>query len=111
MYNEHEELNLGDIMSDAYVYAVENSEYYDGRSSRCGGCSERNSTYFIQRGCHGRTGLQFIFTWNWEGWAGGLSADQPYLTGKELKLVAEIDASVSDFMTIARLYCSGLNFT
>ena len=30
MYNEHEELNLGDIMSDAYVYAVENSEYYDG---------------------------------------------------------------------------------
>ena len=28
-----------------------------------------------------------------------------------MKLVAEIDASVSDFMTIARLYCSGLNFT
>ena len=28
MYNKHEELNLGDIMSDAYVYAVENSEYY-----------------------------------------------------------------------------------
>ena len=25
--------------------------------------------------------------------------------------MAEIDASVSDFMTIARLYCSGLNFT
>ena len=34
-----------------------------------------------------------------------------YLTGKELKLVAEVDASVSDFMTTARLYCSGLNFT
>ena len=26
----HEELNLGDIISDAYIYAVENSEYYDG---------------------------------------------------------------------------------
>ena len=33
-----------------------------------------------------------------------------YLTGKELKLAAEVDASVSDFMTTARLYCSGLNF-
>ena len=30
MYNEHEELNLGDIMSDAYVYAVENAADYDG---------------------------------------------------------------------------------
>lgn len=34
-----------------------------------------------------------------------------YLTGKELKTAAEIDASVSDFMTTARLYSSGLNFT
>ena len=34
-----------------------------------------------------------------------------YLTGKELRTAAEIDASVSDFMTTARLYCSGLNFT
>ena len=34
-----------------------------------------------------------------------------YLTGKELKTVAEVDASISDFMTIARLYCSGMNFT
>ena len=30
--------------------------------------------------------------------------------GKDLKLAAEVDASVSDFMTTARLYCSGLNF-
>ncbi len=33
-----------------------------------------------------------------------------YLTGEELKTAAEIDASVSDFMTTARLYMSGLNF-
>ena len=31
METKHEELNLGDIISDAYVYAVENSEGYDGR--------------------------------------------------------------------------------
>lgn len=30
MGTKHEELNLGDIMSDAYIYAVENSEYFEG---------------------------------------------------------------------------------
>lgn len=30
MSTRHEELNLGDIISDAYVYAVENSDNYDG---------------------------------------------------------------------------------
>ncbi len=36
---------------------------------------------------------------------------EAYLTGKELKTVAEIDASVSDLMTSARLYMYGLQFT
>jgi len=34
-----------------------------------------------------------------------------YLTGKELKTVAEIDASVSTLMSEARLYTSGLTYT
>ena len=34
-----------------------------------------------------------------------------YLTGKELKLAAEIDISVSELMSPARLYCSGLYYT
>lgn len=34
-----------------------------------------------------------------------------YLTGEELKLAAEIDASVSELMQPARLYFSGLNYT
>ena len=34
-----------------------------------------------------------------------------YLTGKELKAVAEVDASVSNFMGVARLYCSGLEYS
>ena len=34
-----------------------------------------------------------------------------YLTGKELKAVAEVDVSVSDFMGVARLYCSGLEYS
>jgi 2',3'-cyclic-nucleotide 2'-phosphodiesterase (5'-nucleotidase family) len=34
-----------------------------------------------------------------------------YLTGKELKAAAEVDASVSQMMTEARLYFSGLSYT
>ncbi len=34
-----------------------------------------------------------------------------YLTGKELKLAAEIDISVSEIMSPARLYFSGLSYT
>lgn len=34
-----------------------------------------------------------------------------YLTGAELKTGAEIDASMSDMMTTARLYLSGINFS
>ena len=30
MYMKHEEMNLGDIISDAYIYAVEHAEDYNG---------------------------------------------------------------------------------
>lgn len=33
-----------------------------------------------------------------------------YVTGKELKTIAEVDASISNFMGVARLYCSGLEY-
>ena len=33
-----------------------------------------------------------------------------YLTGKDLKTAMEIDASVSDLMGAARLYCSGVGY-
>lgn len=44
MGTEHKELNLGDIMADAYVYAVENSEYYDGDPVDVAGCTEWDCT-------------------------------------------------------------------
>ena len=53
-----------------------------------------------------------LFLWELEkDGVAGYPLINAYLTGKELKLAAEVDASVSDFMTTARLYCSGLNFT
>ena len=112
METKHEELNLGDIMSDAYVYAVENSEYYDGdpvdvavvpsgtvRDTYTKGditVEDVFNSFSLGIGKDGVAGYPLI---------------NAYLTGKELKLAAEVDASISDFMTTARLYCSGLNFT
>lgn len=112
MSTRHEELNLGDIMSDAYVYAVENSKEYDGtpvdiavvpsgtvRDTYTKGditVEQVYNSFSLGTGKDGLAGYPLI---------------SAYLTGKELKLVAEVDASVSDFMTIARLYCSGMNFT
>lgn len=112
MGTKHEELNLGYIISDAYVYAVENSDNYDGdpvdvavvpsgtvRDTYAKGEITVESVYNSFSLGIGKDGLA------------GYPLISAYLTGKELKLVAEIDASISDFMTIARLYCSGLNFT
>ena len=112
MGTEHKELNLGDIMADAYIYAVENSEYYDGdpvdvavvpsgtvRDTYTKGditVEDVYNSFSLGIGKDGVAGYPLI---------------NAYLTGKELKLVAEVDASISDFMTTARLYCSGLNFT
>lgn len=112
MSTKHEELNLGDIISDAYVYAVENSDNYDGdpvdvavvpsgtvRDTYAKGEITVESVYDSFSLGIGKDGLA------------GYPLISAYLTGKELKLVAEIDASISDFMTTARLYCSGMNFT
>ena len=112
METKHEELNLGDIMSDAYVYAVEHSKGYDGtpvdvavvpsgtvRDTYTKGDITVEQVYNSFSLGIGKDGLA------------GYPLITAYLTGKELKLVAEVDASVSDYMTIARLYCSGMNFT
>ena len=112
MGTEHKELNLGDIMADAYVYAVENSEYYDG---------DPVDVAVVPSGTVRDTYTKGDITVEdvYNSFSLGIGKDEvagyplinAYLTGKELKLVAEVDASISDFMTTARLYCSGLNFT
>ena len=97
MGTKHEELNLGDIISDAYIYAVENSEYYDGdpvdvavvpsgtvRDTYTKGditVEDVFNSFSLGIGKDGVAGYPLI---------------SAYLTGKELKLAAEVDASVSD---------------
>lgn len=108
---EHTEHNLGNIMSDAYRYAVTNAEDYDGKTVDVAVVPSGTirDTYAV-----GDITVESVFN----SFSLGIGADgvpgypliSVYLTGEELKTAAEIDASVSDFMTTARLYMSGLNF-
>lgn len=111
LQTEHTEQNLGDLMSDAYAYAVTASHDFDGvgvdlavvpsgtvRDTYTKGDITVESVYnsfSLGTGPDGVPGYPLISVW---------------LTGKELRTAAEIDASVSDFMTTARLYISGLHF-
>ena len=108
----HTEHNLGDIIADAYVYAVENADDYDGTPVDLAVVPSGTvrDTY-----ARGDITVEQVFN----SFSLGIGPDgvpgypliSVYLTGRELRTAAEIDASVSDFMTTARLYCSGLNFT
>lgn len=110
--NIHKEHNLGDIIADAYVYAVEHAADYDGVPVDLAVVPSGTvrDTY-----ARGDITVEQVFN----SFSLGIGADgvpgypliSVYLTGREIRTAAEIDASVSDFMTTARLYCSGLNFT
>ena len=112
MSMKHEEMNLGDIISDAYIYAVENAEGYNGDPVDVAVVPSGTvrDTYTKGDITVGDVFNSFSLGIGKDG-VSGYPLISAYLTGKELKLAAEVDASVSDFMTTARLYCSGLNFT
>ena len=110
--NNHTEQRLGDLMSDSYRYAANltpdakerpfdvavvpsgtvRGTYLKGEVT----VSDVFESFSLGSGADGSVGYPLICV---------------YLTGEELKNVAEVDASLSDFMTSARLYMSGLSFS
>lgn len=110
--DEHTEHNLGNIIADAYRYAVMNSKDYDKTpvdvaivpsgtirdTYASGDITVENvfNSFSLGIGPDGIPGYPLI---------------RVYLTGEELQTVAEVDASISDYMTTARLYMSGMNFS
>lgn len=109
---KHVEGNLGNIIADSYVYAVEHAEDFDGVpvDFAVAPSGTVRGTYPL-----GDITVEDVFN----SFSLGIGADgipgyplvSVYLTGKELKTAAEIDASVSDIMTTARLYTSGMYFS
>lgn len=108
----HEEHNLGNIIADSYKYAVENSNDFDGIpvDVTVVPSGSIRDTYAI-----GDITVEDVFN----SFSLGIGPDgipgypliDVYITGKELKTAVEIDASITNFMTSARLYMSGLNFS
>lgn len=111
-YNVHTDHNLGNLLSDAFLYAVNNANTGDDTPV---------SVAIVPSGCirdtfaTGDVTVADVFN----AYSLGIGLDgipgypliSIYLTGKELKIGAEIDASVSDFMNSARLYTSGMNWS
>lgn len=105
----HTELNLGSFMADAYAYAVEQLTDADTHpvDVAVAPAGTIRDTY-----AKGNITTEHVFN----SFSLGIGADgipgypliSVYLTGAELKTVAEIDASISDLMTYARLYTDGL---
>lgn len=106
---KHTEINLGSIMADAYTYAVETFSDDDSNPVDVAVVPSGTirDTYAL-----GNITTENVFN----SFSLGIGEDgipgypliSVYLTGAELKTVAEIDASVSDLMTTARLYTDGL---
>lgn len=109
--SEHVEHNLGSLIADAYKYAVESAPDFDGNPVALAVAPSGTV-----RGTYAIGDITVADVYN--SYSLGIGEDgvpgypllSVYLTGEELKLVAEIDASISDLMTTARLYNAGLYF-
>ena len=108
VYATHHESTLGNLFSDAYKWAVEQAtgEPVDLALTAAGVIRETIP--------QGEITVSHVFN----AASLGIGADgvpgyplvSVYLDGKDLKTVLEIDASVSNLMTAARLYCSGVEY-
>ena len=105
----HTELNLGSIMADSYTYAVENLSDMDSNPVDVAvvPAGTIRDTYAVGNIITENVFNSFSLGIGKDG-IPGYPLISVYLTGAELKTVAEIDASVSDLMTVARLYTDGL---
>jgi len=107
--SKHTEMNLGSIMADSYTYAVAKFDTTDLRPVDVAvvPAGVIRDTY-----AKGNITTENVFN----SFSLGIGEDgipgypliSIYLTGAELKIAAEIDASISDLMSSARLYTDGL---
>ncbi|HBW34555.1 bifunctional UDP-sugar hydrolase/5'-nucleotidase [Desulfosporosinus sp. BICA1-9] len=109
---QHAEDTLGNLISDAYIYAVKKAEGVD---------YEPVAVAIVPAGTirssfvKGNISVADAFSVSSLGIGPDLISGYPlisvYLTGKELKTACEVDASIAPIMEDAQLYMSGLNFT
>lgn len=109
---ELEEDTLGSLIADSYIYAVQKAE---------GDSYEKVDVTVLPAGSirstfqKGPVTISDVFNVSSLGIGPDRIPGYPlvgvYLTGKELKTIAEIDVSISSLMPTAQLYASGLQWT
>jgi len=107
--SKHTEMNLGSIMADSYTYAVAK---FDTTDTRAVDVAVVPAGVIRDTYAKGNITTENVFN----SFSLGIGEDgipgypliSIYLTGAELKIAAEIDASISGLMSSARLYTDGL---
>lgn len=110
--DRHDESTLGNLISDAYIYAVKQAEgeNYIPVDAAIVPVGTIRGSFF-----RGNITAADAFSASSLGIGADKMPGYPlicvYLTGKELKTVCEVDASVAPIMSDAQLFMSGIKYT
>lgn len=104
---------LGNFLADAYLYAVNNSDtgeqYPADIAVVPSGCIR--DTFHKEAEITVSDAFQILSLGIGADGVPGYPLVSVYLTGADIKTMAEVDASISPMMTTAQLYSSGLSYT
>lgn len=104
---------LGNLLADSYLYAVNNSDTGDENAAVVAvvpsGCIR--DTFYKDSKVTVSDAFQILSLGIGPDGVPGYPLVSIYLTGEELKTMAEVDASISPIMTSAQLYTSGMTYT
>ena len=109
-YDEHTEMKLGNILSDSYRYVANTTPTAKDRPFDASVVPSGTIRDTITKGnITVADAFKCLSLGTGKDGNIGYPLVSVYLTGKEIRTIAEVDASISDLMTAARLYYSGVS--
>lgn len=104
---------LGNLLADSYLFTVNNSDTGDENPAMAAvvpsGCIRE--TFHKDKEITVADAFQTLSLGIGPDGVPGYPLVSVYFTGKELRTITEVDASISPIMTTAQLYVSGLSYT
>lgn len=109
--DQHREDTLGNLITDSYIYSVKKAE---GDKYKNIDLAIVPSGVIRDSFTKGEISVSDVFNVSSLGIGADRVSGYPlidvYLTGKELKTISEVDASIQPLMDTAQLYTAGLNY-
>lgn len=109
MYNTHEEYPMGDLIADAYMYAAKQNGINDIDVALVGLGTIRST--FPKGAVTVADAFESCSLGVGEDGSAGHPLLASYITGKELKLLVELDASLGPMVSSIKMSYSGLEYT